>query len=614
MRTSIATVSLSGTLTEKLAAAARAGFDGVEIFENDLIGSPLSPEEIGERAADLGLTIDLFQPMRDIEAVPADEFARNLRRAEHKFRLMRRLGADTVLVCSSVSPYAVDDDDLAAEQLRRLADLAQESGVRVAYEALAWGRHVSTYEHAWRIVEAADHPALGVCLDSFHILARGSDVTGIESIPGDKIFFLQLADAPQMALDVLQWSRHHRCFPGQGDLDVAGLVRAAVRAGYDGPLSLEVFNDVFRQADAGRTAVDARRSLTLLHESAGLTAPPAPVVPTGFAFVEIATADTARIAPLLTALGFSRTARHAGKPVDLWEQGEARILLNTDTGSHRPEPSLTAVGLESPDPAGASARAESLLAPVLPRRRAPGDAPLDAVAAPDGTEFFFCVTGRPAPTEGEATDSSGDTGSPVRTGWTGDFAPAPHTPAPIGITRVDHVALTQPWHHFDEATLFHRGVLGLRPHASVDLADPYGLLRSRAASNEDGTVRIALGVGASPTEDPARGGRPQHVALVTDDLVTTVRRALAAGARMLPVPHNYYDDLAAHHEFAPGELETYRDLGILYDRDEKGEFRHCYTVTTGRVFFELVERSGGYDGYGARNAPVRLAAQHALAE
>ncbi|WLQ66825.1 MULTISPECIES: bifunctional sugar phosphate isomerase/epimerase/4-hydroxyphenylpyruvate dioxygenase family protein [Streptomyces] len=606
MRTSIATVSLSGTLTEKLAAAARAGFDGVEIFENDLTGSPLSPEEIRERAADLGLTIDLYQPMRDIEAVPADEFARNLRRAEHKFRLMRRLGADTVLVCSSVSPYAVDDDTLAAGQLRRLADLAQESGIRVAYEALAWGRHVSTYEHAWRIVEAADHPALGVCLDSFHILARGSDLSGIEDIPGGKIFFLQLADAPQMALDVLQWSRHHRCFPGQGDLDVAALVRAAVRAGYDGPLSLEVFNDVFRQADAGRTAIDARRSLTLLQESAGVTAPPAPVVPTGFAFVEIATADTARIAPLLTALGFSRTARHSGKPVDLWEQGEARILLNTDTdtdtdtGSHRSGPSLTAVGLESPDPAGASARAESLLAPVLPRRRAPGDAPLDAVAAPDGTEFFFCVTERP-----------GDTGHP---GWTGDFVPAPHTPAPIGITRVDHVALSQPWHHFDEATLFHRGVLGLRPQASVDLADPYGLLRSRAVSNEDGTVRIALGVGASPGEDPARGGRPQHVALVTDDLVPTVRRALASGARMLPVPANYYDDLAAAHEFAPGELETYRELGILHDRDEKGEFRHCYTVTTGRVFFELVERVGGYDGYGARNAPVRLAAQHALAE
>ncbi|WP_406395754.1 bifunctional sugar phosphate isomerase/epimerase/4-hydroxyphenylpyruvate dioxygenase family protein [Streptomyces sp. NBC_00887] len=593
MRTSIATVSLSGPLTEKLTAAARAGFDGVEIFENDLIGSPLTPEEIRERTADLGLTIDLYQPMRDIEAVPDDVFARNLRRAEHKFRLMRRLGADTVLVCSSVSPQALDDDALATEQLRRLADLAQEYGIRIAYEALAWGRHVSTYDHAWRIVEAADHPALGVCLDSFHILARGSDPAGIADIPGDRIFFLQLADAPLMALDVLQWSRHYRCFPGQGDLDVAGLVRAAVRAGYDGPLSLEVFNDVFRQADAGRTAVDARRSLALLQESAGLTAPPAPVVPTGFAFVEIATADTARITPLLTALGFSRTARHSGKPVDLWEQGEARILLNTDTdtgtGSHRPDPSLTAIGLENPDPAAASARAESLLAPVLPRRRAPRDAPLDAVAAPDGTEFFFCATGR--------------TGHP---NWTGDFAPAPHTPGGIGVTRIDHVALTQPWHQFDEAVLFHRSVLGLRPHASIDLVDPYGLLRSRAASNSEGTVRIALGVGASPTDDPAR---PQHVALATDDLVTAVRRARAAGARLLPVPANYYDDLAARHEFAPGELETYRELGILYDRDEKGEFRHCYTVTTGSLFFELVERTAGYDGYGAQNAPVRLAAQ-----
>src|SRR5919204_836313 len=98
MRTSIATVSLSGSLTEKLTAASRAGFDGVEIFENDLLASPLTPEDIRARTADLGLTIDLYQPMRDIEAVPEEEFARNLRRAEHKFRLMRRLGAPTGLV------------------------------------------------------------------------------------------------------------------------------------------------------------------------------------------------------------------------------------------------------------------------------------------------------------------------------------------------------------------------------------------------------------------------------------------------------------------------------------------------------------------------------------
>ncbi|MFF0360034.1 bifunctional sugar phosphate isomerase/epimerase/4-hydroxyphenylpyruvate dioxygenase family protein [Streptomyces fungicidicus] len=589
MRTSIATVSLSGSLTEKLTAAARAGFDGVEIFENDLLAAVLTPEEVRARCADLGLTVDLYQPLRDIEAVPADLFARNLRRARHKFALMRRLGADTVLVCSSVDPAAVDDDALAAEQLRELADLADDFGIRVAYEALAWGRHVSTYDHAWRIVEAAAHPALGTCLDSFHILSRGSDPRGIEDIPGEKIFFLQLADAPLPAMDVLQWSRHHRCFPGQGGFDVAGLVRHVLRAGYTGPLSLEVFNDVVRQAEAGPAAVDARRSLLMLQEEVGAAEPPAPVVPTGFAFAELVTPDAQPLAGLLDALGFARTARHRSKPVDLWQQGEARILVNTGAAVRRDGTRLAAVGLESPDPAGAAARAEALLAPVLPRRRAPEDAPLDAVAAPDGTELFFC--GAPGPDGG----------------WRSDFADVAHTPAATAVRHIDHLALTQPWHHFDEAALFHRGVLGLLAGESVDVADPYGLLRSRAVGNAEGSVRIALGVGAAPTDDSAHA---QHIALATDDVVAAARRFRAAGGRLLPIPANYYDDLAARHEFADGELETYRDLGILYDRDDRGVLRNCYTLTVGRVFFEIVQRDGGHRGYGARNAPVRLAAQH----
>ncbi|NEA66941.1 sugar phosphate isomerase/epimerase and 4-hydroxyphenylpyruvate domain-containing protein [Streptomyces sp. SID12488] len=595
MRTSIATVSLSGSLTEKLTAASRAGFDGVEIFENDLLASPLTPEEIRARCADLGLTIDLYQPMRDIEAVPEDEFARNLRRARHKFELMRRLGTDTVLVCSSVSPLALDDDALAAAQLRQLAALAQDFGVRVAYEALAWGRHVSTYDHAWSIVEAAGHPALGTCLDSFHILSRGSDPKGIEDIPGEKIFFLQLADAPLLAMDVLQWSRHYRCFPGQGGFDIAGLVQHVVRAGYDGPLSLEVFNDVFRQAEAGPTAVDARRSLLVLQEDIGLAPLPEPVVPTGIAFAELVTPDAEPVVALLGALGLARTARHRGKPVDLWERGEARILVNTGPAARRDGTGLAAVGLESPDPEGAARRAEALLAPVLPRRRAPKDAPLDAVAAPDGTELFFC-----ARDSAELPD------------WRADFEPIEYIgtagDAEGGVDRIDHLALTQPWHHFDEAALFHRSVLGLNGQESVDVADPYGLFRSRAVTNSDGSVRIALAVGPAPSEDETRA---QHIALATDDVVAAARGFRAAGGSLLPMPANYYDDLAARYEFTEGELATYRELGILYDRDAQGEFRHCYTRTVGRVFFELVQRDGGYQGYGAQNAPVRLAAQHA---
>ncbi|WHM29546.1 TIM barrel protein [Streptomyces sp. BPPL-273] len=604
MRTSIATVSLSGSLTEKLTAASRAGFDGVEIFENDLLASPLTPEEIRARCADLGLTIDLYQPMRDVEGLPAEEFARAVRRARHKFELTRRLGADTVLVCSSVSPLAVHDDDLVVGQLARLAGEAREHGVRLAYEALAWGRHVSTWDHAWRVVRNADHPALGTCLDSFHILSRArgpEDLEGIEDIPGDKIFFLQLADAPLLAMDVLQWSRHYRCFPGQGGFDLAGLLRRVLRAGYTGPLSLEVFNDVFRQSEAGPTAVDARRSLLTLQESVGLAAPPAPAPPTGVAFTELVTPDAAPVAAVLGALGFTRTARHRGKPVDLWECGEARILVNTGPAGRREGTRLAAVGLESPDPSGAARRAEALLAPVLPRRRAPGDAPLEAVAAPDGTELFLCATGRPGLPDWRADFEAAQppTGTEPRAGT---------EPGAGAVRRVDHLSLTQPWHQFDEAALFHRAVLGLRPQESVDVADPYGLLRSRAVSTDDGAVRIVLTVGAAPVDDTAHA---QHIALAVDDVVAAARALRAAGGTLLPIPANYHDDLAARFEFADGELEAYRELGILYDRDAHGEFRHCYTRTVGRVFFELVQRDGGHRGYGAANAPVRLAAQHA---
>jgi len=102
MRKSIATVSLSGTLEEKLAAAAQVGFDGIELFENDLIGCPLTPAQIGRRATEFGLRVELYQPFRDFEGVPDEVLRANLRRAGHKFEVMAQLGVDTILVCSTV--------------------------------------------------------------------------------------------------------------------------------------------------------------------------------------------------------------------------------------------------------------------------------------------------------------------------------------------------------------------------------------------------------------------------------------------------------------------------------------------------------------------------------
>ena len=352
MRKSIATVSVSGTLPEKLAAIAQARFHGVEIFESDLVNSPLPPEQIRWQAADLGLAIELYQPFRDFEAMPPDRFAANLKRAERKFDVMERLGADTMLVCSNVSPDAIGDDALAAQHLHALAERAAARGLKIAYEALAWGGHVREYQHSWEIVRAAGHPSLGVCLDSFHILSRGSDPAGIRRVPGEKIFFLQLADAPVLAMDVLQWSRHYRCFPGQGGFDLPGFVEHVLAAGYRGPLSLEVFSDTFRQAEPEGTH---RRET-------------------------------------LRALGFTRAGLHRTKNAMLWRHGAAHLVLNTDpAGSAGPDefrrdPRLTALGLRTSDSAALADRAEQYLAPVLPRRRGAGEADLPSIRTPAGTD------------------------------------------------------------------------------------------------------------------------------------------------------------------------------------------------------------------------------------
>ena len=528
MRTGIATVCLAGTLREKMQACAIAGFDGIEIFEQDLVTSPLSPEDVRKLAADLGLSLDLYQPFRDFDSVSEDLLAANLRRADAKFRLMSRLGMDTMLLCSNVGTATIDDDELRAAQLSRLAELAGEHGVRVAYEALAWGKYVNDYEHAHRLVDMVDHPNLGTCLDSFHILSRDWDTAPIEAFNPEKIFFVQVADAPKLSMDVLSWSRHYRVFPGEGQFELAKFMGHVVRAGYTGPVSLEVFNDVFRQSDVERTAVDAMRSLIWLEEqsAAWLEANPATVEgrvasgvtgqaagaparrrypmelatlprvaePAGFNFAEVRAGDTAGLEALLGQLGFAFNGRHRTKNVQLWTMGHARVIINEEpsalgiaataasaaapAGQPVPAAAISALGFDVDSPVIAAARAQQLKAPAVPRKSQANEEIFQGFAAPDSTEIFLCQ------------------GSPDGTAaWTREFGEIPEVPAagPAGGSAViDHVNLAQPWQHFDEAVLFYTSALALEPQPYAEVASPTGLVRSQVMLTQDRGVRLVL--------------------------------------------------------------------------------------------------------------------------
>jgi len=603
MRTSIATVCLSGTLADKLRAAAVAGFDGVEIFEPDLVAAAESPEEIRALAERLGLTLDLYQPMRDVEGVAEDLFVDVLRRAEAKFSVMARLGIDTVLCCSNVGTATIDDDAVSASQLRRLGEVAARHGVRIAFEALAWGRYIDDYRRAWRVVELAAHPSVGVCLDSFHILSRGHDTQAIESIPGDRIFFLQLADAPSLSMDVLSWSRHHRLFPGEGSFDLVDFVRRALRAGYRGPLSLEVFNDTFRQTPVEVTARHARRSLRYLEDAVARVGVDVPEMlvsalpdagrTRGVDFIEIKADDTSEVEALLERAGFASRGRHRTKPVTLWAAGEARVVLN-EQHARGQTPHVSALGILVDDPEALSRRATEFGVVRPYRRTYASEQRLDAAIAPDGTEVYWATA---------------QAGEPA---WVAEFEHGAGSGADE-VESVDHLSLTVDWQVVEDAVLFHRALVGMRVVATTDVPGPEGLVRSRVLSTRDRAVRLPLNVAPPASIERGATAAPgQHVAFACRDAAALAERMSQAGTDLLSMPQNYYDDLAARFGLSEERVAELRRLHLAYDRDADGEYVHFYTGTIGHVFFEFVQRIGAYDGYGAGTAPVRLAAQSAL--
>ena len=619
MQRSIATVSLSGTLPEKLEAIAAAGFDGVEIFENDLLYYDGSPREIKQMCADLGIAITLFQPFRDFEGCRRDRLPRNLERAERKFDLMQELGTDLVLVCSNASADSIGDEQILIDDLRLLAEHAGARGLRIGYEALAWGRHVNTYQQVWNIVRQADHPNLGVLLDSFHTLSLKGDPSAIAEIPGDKIFFVQMADAPILAMDVLEWSRHFRCFPGQGEFDLPGFLAPIIKSGYTGPLSLEIFNDGFRAAPPRANAADGLRSLLYLEEKtrerlAQEATPPATVdilfeTPkaseyNGIEFLEFAVDESlgAKLSHWLERLGFVKAGQHRSKSVSLLRQGDINLILNSEPYSFAHSffeahgPSLCATAVRVKDSASALARAVAYKGQPYRGLVGPNELELAAVRAPDGSLIYL-------------VDQDADV-------YGTDFNLQPAAVASGGLKRIDHMAMALPADSLDSWVLFYKSLLDFEADDEVVLPDPYGLVKSRALRSRDSSIRLPLNISEnrntaiSHALSSYRGSGVHHIAFDCDDIFAEVSRAKEAGVPLLDIPLNYYDDLAARFDFDDEFLSELAYYNVLYDRDAQGgELFHVYTEPfEGRFFFEIIQRKNGYAGYGAANVAVRLAA------
>jgi 4-hydroxyphenylpyruvate dioxygenase len=621
VQTAIATVCLAGTLNEKLEAMAAARFKGVEIFENDLLSFDGTPAQVGRRIKDLGLEAVTFQPFRDFEGMPEPQRSKAFSRAERKFDLMQELGCDLLMVCSNVSPESLPGIERAAADFHELGERAAARGLRVAFEALAWGRHVNDYRDSWEVVRRADHPAVGLVLDSFHVLARGSDLQPLRHIAKDRIFLVQMADAPKLDMDYLSWSRHYRCFPGQGDLPVAAFMDALDATGFDGLLSLEIFNDSFRAGSARSVAVDGQRSLLLmLDELQRRTGAPIAGIPNlpprahcrGIDFVEFAMDETAAASfeRALGSLGFAKAGAHKSKAVTRWRQGDINVVVNCEKEGFAHSFNIThgsavcALALKVDDAAAALARAGQLLDQPFRQLVRPGEIYIPAVRGLGGSLVYF-------------TDDKTDLGRH----WDIDFDVPSRSAdgAGAGLTAFDHLAQSMHYEEMLTWLLFYTSLIEVRKTPVEDVLDPGGVVRSQVVEAGDGALRLVLNASQSQHTLASRflndlfGSGVQHIAFATDDIFATVERLRAAGVELLPIPENYYDDLDARIDLAPDALERLRVNNVLYDRQGSGEYFQAYTKDfDGGFFFEIVQRRG-YAGFGAANAPIRLAAQTRLA-
>ncbi len=619
MRTAIATVCLSGALPEKVEAIAGARFKGIEIFENDLLSFNGTPRDARRLIEGAGLETVTFQPFRDFEGLPEPLRAKAFARAERKFDVMEELGCDLLMVCSNVSPESLGGIDRAAADLRELAERAARRGLRVGFEALSWGRHVHDYRDSWEIVRRADHKALGLVLDSFHVLARGTDLSGIKAIPPDRIFLVQMADAPRLEMDYLSWSRHYRCFPGQGDLPIADFMLALDETGFDGLLSLEIFNDRFRAGSARSVAIDGQRSLIVMLDdlrrrtrsaAAGLPTLPPKAACSGVEFIEFATDERARLSleQTLAKLGFRKAGRHRSKAVTRWRQGDINIVINAENEGFAHSfnivhgLSVCALALRVDDAQRAVQRALTLLDQPFQQPVGPGEMNVPAVRGLGGSLLYFI-----------------DHASGLDRLWDIDFEPVACDQPEAGLATVDHISQSMHYEEMLTWLLFYVSLFDVRKTPVQSVLDPGGIVQSQVVETADGRLRLVLNASQSQQTQSSRflnerfGSGVQHIAFGTTDIFATVAALKRKGVDLLPIPENYYSDVEVRLDLDAPQIERLRANNILYDRDGETEYFQVYTTALeSGLFFEIVERRG-YAGFGAANAPIRLAAQTRLA-
>jgi sugar phosphate isomerase/epimerase len=266
------TITLAGPLKAKLDAIRAAGFSQVMLLARDLVGHPEGWRAAVQEVKDSGLRVTGFQVLRDFEGLSGHLHDYKIDIAKSMLEMCSALGCGVMLACSSTSTHATGEATALVKDLRKLAMLAIPMNIRIAFEALSWGRTINEFPQAWDIISQADMPNLGLGFDSFHMFAAKTPLDELEMVDPDKIFLVQLADFMWNEIKTVEerisTARTFRVFPGEGvhSEALAALTLKLHQMGYRGDYSFEVFNDDYQQMPLETVAQRARASALWLGE------------------------------------------------------------------------------------------------------------------------------------------------------------------------------------------------------------------------------------------------------------------------------------------------------------------------------------------------------------
>ena len=266
------TITLAGPLDAKLQAIREAGFTQVMLAAKDFVGHPDGLQAAVSAVKASGLRVTGFQVLRDFEGLSGHLHDYKIDIAKAMLEMCAALDCRLMLMCSSTSVHATADTKAIVKDLRKLAMLAIPMGIKIAYEALSWGRSVNEFPQAWDIICEADVPNLGLGFDSFHMFASNTPLDDLDMLDPAKIFLVQLADFMWTEIKSVEeriaTARHFRVFPGEGvhSQALAALVTKLHDLGYRGDYSFEVFNDDYQQMPLPIVAARAFKSALWLGE------------------------------------------------------------------------------------------------------------------------------------------------------------------------------------------------------------------------------------------------------------------------------------------------------------------------------------------------------------